>query len=106
MSGPVHLDVHGTGVQVHIPGSRVRAAQQALELDMALAERTRAHLWLAIVGHRISPGLAARLATDPTCEDPQLDAESIRTVGIGCFRCERELTPALVRSPCPGEPQS
>jgi hypothetical protein len=103
MSGPVQIGVRSTGIRQHVPGDRVRAAEERLSLAMAHTEQTGAHLWMVIVGHVMSPMLAARLA-DGSTEEPSLDVESVATVTLGCFRCERELTSARVRQPCPGEP--
>lgn len=104
MSGPVQIGVRSTGIRQHVPADRMRAAEERLRLAEALAERTGAHLWLIVVGHILSPMLAARLA-DGSTEEPSLDVESVATVSIGCYRCEEPLTSARVRQPCPGEPQ-
>jgi hypothetical protein len=103
VSGPVHIGARDTGVRQHVTGVRVQAAEERLNLTMAHAERAGAHVWMVMVGHSISPMLAARLA-DGSTEEPSLDAESIATISIGCFRCEEPLTSARVRQPCPGEP--
>lgn len=103
MSDPVQLRARGLGVQQHMTGTRVESAERRLDAVMALAEQTGAHVWLAMTGHLITPALAVRLA-DGSPEEPVLDTESLMTVQIGCFRCERELTSARARQPCPGEP--
>jgi hypothetical protein len=100
----VQLGVRSTGVQQRVSGARVSAVEERLNLIMAHAVSHGAHVWLAMTGHLISPTLAARLA-DGSDEEPSLDVESLVTVSLGCFRCERELTSSRVRQPCPGEPR-
>lgn len=102
MTGPVRLGVHPTGVEVHIMGERLSANSARFEEALAVARQYDAHIWTIVVAHHISHDLAVRLVRQPG-EEPHLDAESIVTVGIGCFRCEQELSGPVLASACPGD---
>jgi hypothetical protein len=105
MSGQVHLGVQGTGVVQSVTSERVQIGHLRLTQQIAYAEKADAHVWIVTVAHSISDDLAARIAHDPASVQPDLDAESIVVVGIGCYRCEEPLSARLLHRRCPGDPE-
>lgn len=99
---PVHLGVRSTGVTQRIGSDRVKGAAQRFTEGLDYARRANAHVWTVIVSHHISDRLAERIVHEPGVE-PNLDAESIVAVVIGCFRCEQELDSRIVHRACPGD---
>lgn len=99
---PTRLAVRGTGVTQHVPGARLVRAGQRFEEELTYARKADAHVWTVIVSHHLSQAAAVRLATEPG-EEPALDAESVVTVVVGCFRCEQELDSRIVHRVCPGD---
>lgn len=99
---PVRIEPRGTGVQQRVTGERIQAASLRFEGVLARARQEDAHVWIAVVGHHLSDELAVRLARIPSTE-PDLDAESIITASVGCYRCEQELSARIVVRPCPGD---
>jgi hypothetical protein len=99
---PVRLGVRSTDVRQHVTAERVMAGTARFEEALAYARKADAHVWTVIVQHLISDALAARIARDRATE-PDLDAESVVMVVVGCFRCEQELDSRIVHRACPGD---
>lgn len=88
------------------PTNRVTVADQErmadqLDHDTATAERNGEHYFIVNAAFRISPALAATIATGENV-GALLDRENLVALTTGCLLCEQPITPELVRSPCPG----
>lgn len=89
--------VNATGHIQAITPARQRHAIARFEEAVTRAERTRTHLWTAVVMHM--------LGEHPNLEGQTLDADSIALPPmVSCFVCEVVWEPD-VDATCPGDPQ-
>jgi len=88
-----------------LTADRAERAAAAFGKEVEYAEKAETHVWIVTVAHRITDD-RARAAVTGTGDGPiLLDAESVSVSGIGCYRCEQELTQRLIGKRCKGDPR-
>lgn len=91
------------GTVQHADGDRVGRANDAFQRHIDYAVKSQTHLWIAVAAHRISDGLAKRVARGSD-EPVVMDLENLAVMGISCYICEEPLNPRILDRRCPGDP--
>lgn len=91
--------MRGLGQVQHISADRHASGRGRLDEAVRIAAIGGDHVWTVLTAH---------LITDPeraVAGDLMLDAESLVSASIGCYRCEQAYTPRLRHRRCPGDPE-
>lgn len=93
--------MNGDGTIQHLTQDRVERATARFDEELAYAAKAEEHVWVAMTCHRLSAD-AARTLAEGTAGPAMLDAESIVSAGMGCYRCEQPLERRLIGKRCRG----
>lgn len=92
------------GVRQHVSPERVETIQVRFDRELGYAEKAQTHIWSVMTIHQLSDQMALAMTTEGAEAEPLLDLETLRSIQVGCYRCEEPLNRRLVGKRCQGEP--
>lgn len=89
-----------TGDMQHVGPNQVEAKERLFSQDIDYAMKSKTHLWTAVTVHVLSADALRRRES----EAPIFDLESLRSVQLGCYLCEKKFEPRELDRKCKGKP--